>query len=147
MERTKQLQVNRSSTALFREICCRVSLMPFQSMIYAISYVRLSAKTKKGSRASSYRQKLLAHLNTLKVLAKLLQSSIEVDSTLSYMNTKSAVNNYVNLFYSMSNKERSGYIGAASARLLNGVKPENNLLLVPAMMRAQANQNTRQYRA
>jgi hypothetical protein len=108
--------------------------MPFQSMIYAISYVRLSAKTKKGSRASSYRQKLLAHLNTLKVLAKLLQSSIEVDSTLSYMNTKSAVNNYVNLFYSMSNKERSGYIGAASARLLNGVKPENNLLLVPAMM-------------
>lgn len=104
MERTKQLQINKSSTALFREICCRVSLMPVQSLIYAISYVRLSARTRKGSRAGSYRQKLLAHLNTLKAIAKLMQSSIEVDSTLSYMNTKSAVSNYVNLFYSMSNK-------------------------------------------
>lgn len=134
MERTKQLQVSRSSTAVFREICCRVSLIPFQSMIYALAYVRLSAKTKRGSRASLYRRKLLAHLNTLKALAKLLQSSIEVDSTLSYMNTKSAVNNYVNLFYSMSDKERSNYIGTASAHVLGRVKPEKNLLLVPAMM-------------
>ncbi len=134
MERTKQLQVNRSSTAVFKEICCRVNLMPFQSMIYAISYARLGAKTKRGSRASSYRHKLLAHLNTLKVLAKLLQSSVEVDSTLSYMNTKSAVNNYVNLFYSMTDNERSNYLGTASAHVLGRVKPENNLLLVPAMM-------------
>ncbi len=104
-------------------------------MIYAISYARLSAKTKKGSRASSYRRKLLAHLNTLKALAKLLQSSIEVDSTLSYMNTRSAVNNYVNLFYSMSDNERSNYIGTASAHVLSStIKPEKNLLLVPALM-------------
>ena len=134
LERTKQLQLNQSRTAVFREICCRSSLMPFQSLIYALSYVRLSAKTKKDSHARSYKRKLLAHLNTLRTLAKLLQSSVEVDPTLAYMNTKSAVNNYVNLFYAMSDKERSDYLCTASARVLGRLKPENNLLLVPAMM-------------
>ncbi len=106
-------------------------------MIYAISYVRLSAKTKRGSPSGLYRRKLLANLNTLKALAKLLQSSIEVDSTLSYLNTRLAVSNYVNLFYSMSDKERSNYICTASANVLHGVKNEKNLLLVPAVMASE----------
>jgi len=134
LERTKQLQVSRSNTAIFKEICCRSSLMPLQSLIYAISYVRLSAKAKKGSRASAHRTRLLAHLNTLKALARLLQSSIDVDPTLSYMNTKSAVSNYVNFFYYMSGRERSDYICTASAHALGGISPKNNLLVVPAMM-------------
>jgi hypothetical protein len=135
LERTKQLQqLSRGSTTIFKELCCRVSLVPFQSMIYAISYVRLSTKAKRGSSASVYRRKLLANLHTLKALAKLLQSSIEVDSTLSYMNTRSAVNNYVSFFYSMSDKERSSYLCVASSHVLHGIAPEKNLLLVPAMM-------------
>jgi hypothetical protein len=134
LERTKQLQVNKSGTALFKEICCRSSLLPLQSLIYAISYVRLSTKSKKVSRASLQSQKLIAPLNTLKALAKLLQSSVEVDPALSYMNAKSAVTNYVGLFYVMDSKELSDYICTASAHTLGTVKPENNLLLLPAMM-------------
>ncbi len=134
MERTKPLQANRKETQLFKEICCRANLLPFQSLIYAISYARLSARAPKGSRATSCRQKLLVHLNTLRVLAKLLQSSVEIDSTLSYMNMKSAVSNYVSLFYAMDGKERRGYIDMASAHVVDGIRPENNLLLVPALM-------------
>lgn len=134
MERTKLLQVKRRETSLFKEICCRANLLPFHSLIYAISYARLSAKAPKGSRAGMHRQKLLVHLSTLRVLANLLQSSVELDSTLSYTSLKSAIGSYVNLFYSMDGKERANYIAMASAHAAGRIPPERNLLIVPAMM-------------
>ncbi len=121
-----------------REIRSRANALPLKSMMYAISHAMADPTIKADAASGNTKRRvsvLSRHLSTLDRLVLYLGNSSEIGPSQAYGTITSAAHSYVNLFYSMKPSSRNAYIerhsnGALSKR----IKPENNLLVLPAIM-------------
>ncbi len=125
-----------ASTSL--EIRSRANALPVKSLIYAITHAVSDPSIEddaKNDGISRRVQLLSRHLNNLTRIADLLNRSGTIRPEALYGTISSAATSYVNLFYAMRHSTRSSFIarcytGSACKR----IKPENNLLVMPAVM-------------
>lgn len=121
-----------------KEIRSKANALPLKSMMYAISHA-LSDPTVKQVAASGNTKRrasvLSRHLSSLDRLVLYLGNSSDIDPNQMYGTITSAAHSYVNLFYSMKPSSRNAYIEEhSSSALSKRIKPENNLLVLPAIM-------------
>lgn len=134
MERTRFIRSILLERGLHREISCKANALPFKSMIYAISNVRNRVKVTQNSSAALYMQILSSQSKTLNLIADGLHQAIETDSDVLSKSIKASVSAYVNLFYSLSKRSRNSYLTSFNHASFKSVRPERNLLLIPAIM-------------
>lgn len=135
------------------EIRCKANLLPMKSMVYALSHAKLKLCRPRNSNASLYAHKLTSQtrelsytINSLRFLGKPFQQLPSTPQPLNPedpdQNSKlisSSVLTYVELFYNISKEERKGYIESFNCERRHKIKPERNLLIIPALM-AELNQ-------
>jgi len=120
--------------ALTIEIKAKSNALPFKSLLYAMSHARAKIGISKAQVTTLHLKKLSQHERIMQEIAKGLDSNEEPDPNTLYKHIRGATANYVNLFYALTPEERADYIGKVSRmRLSKVIKPEENLLMIPAI--------------
>ncbi len=125
------------------------NMLPVKSMLYAISHAMADPSIKAEARSANTRKRisgLAKHLSMLYLLASDYGSDEQTRPSGLFSAITSAAHSYVSLFYTINGANRSAYIerhsnGSAGRR----VKPENNLLLMPAIMAERGERRSQVY--
>jgi hypothetical protein len=122
------------------EIRSRANLLPFKALIYVTSSAVLKSPRASKVRLREQYRNLSNSIKVLNSYATRLYgaadqnpSQPEPDPYAMTDTLKSAVENYVSLFYSMNTHERAAYIRSMSA-VKHRVKRDANMLFVPAIL-------------
>jgi hypothetical protein len=109
------------------------NILPVRSMIYALSYTKY--KIGLADHLGPYARGFASQIRSLNSLAKTLKSETEVEPGAYYRQIEGAVASYVDLFYAIGKEKRKAYLGTLDgfARPRH-IKPEQNLLLIPAVL-------------
>jgi len=102
-------------------------------MLYAISHALLKVRKAKKSNATLYTHRLNTQLRELDKMVNNLKLSADLDPDIHSRSIQSSLRLYVDLFYALSRDERKAYIQQFSGKS-GKIKPERNLLLIPAIM-------------
>lgn len=115
----------------------RANLLPIKSMLYAISHALSDPSIKADARHENTRRRisgLSKHFSRLFLLASDYGTEEQMSPPRMFGAITSAVHSYVNLFYALRPAGRESYIGRHSDGIGRRVSPENNLLIMPAIM-------------
>jgi hypothetical protein len=150
LEKTRSIKQPRiKSKGLSLEIRCKANVLPLKSMLYAIAHARQTLYKPKNSNASLYAHKLTSQMrdlssmiNSLNFSARPSQSQLPPPIQPSNPENpdehsrgiESAINTYVDLFYNIHKDERKSYIESFNQKKNSKIKPERNLLIIPALM-------------
>ncbi len=119
-----------------KEIRARANMLPMKSMLYAISHALSDPAIKAETGAAARRRigVLSRHHTSLSRMVLYLGNLSEINPSQQYGAIASAAHSYVNLFYSMNHRRVQDYVQRHSGSSISKrVKPENNLLLLPAI--------------
>ncbi len=148
MERSRTPSLKAALKPISLEIRSRANLLPFKALIYVVSCAVLKSPRSSKVRLREHYRNLS---NSIKVLnsyaARLYGASggaltvtgavtpppSEPDPYTMADTLRSAVDNYVSLFYSMTTHERAAYIKSMSA-VRHRIKRESNMLFMPAIL-------------
>jgi hypothetical protein len=131
---------------LTTEIRSRANLLPFKALIYVTSSAVLKSPKSSRARLKDQYRNMTNSIKVLNAYADRLYGAAagpgmpgaggsppsEPDPYSMADTLKSAVDNYVSLFYSMATHERSMYIKSMSS-FKHRVKRESNMLFIPAI--------------
>jgi hypothetical protein len=148
LERSRIPSLKLASRPLSIEIRSRANLLPFKALIYVTSTAVLKSPKSSKMRLREQYRNLTNSIKVLNSYADRLYGAAgsppypgpgspsapgsEPDPFSMADTMKSAIDNYVSLFYSMTTHERSAYIKAMSG-MGHRVKRESNMLFVPAI--------------
>jgi hypothetical protein len=143
LERSRIPSLKSALRPLSVEIRSRANLLPFKALIYVTSSAVL--KSPKSAKAR-LREQFKNTANSIKLLnsyadrfygpISLSPAAVPPSEPDPYAMTdtlRSAVDNYVSLFYSMTTHERGSYVKAMST-MKHKVKKEANMLFIPAIL-------------
>ena len=128
-----------------REIRSRANLLPFKALIYVTSNAVLKSPRSAKMRLKENYRNLSNSIKVLNSYATRLCGPVgegpgaapagqpEPDPYSMTDTLKSAVDNYVSLFYSMTTSERSAYIKSMS-NVRYRIRKESNMLFMPAIL-------------
>lgn len=143
MERTKFPTLKSARRSQTVEIRSRANLLPFKALIYAVSSAQLKAPRSSRERLREQFKNLTNSMRILNLYAERFYNASgptpsgpnasEPDPLSSTETIKTAIDNYVSLFYCMTTHERASYIRALSG-MRHKVKNESNMLYFPAIM-------------
>ncbi len=122
------------------EIRCKANILPLKSLLYVIAHANKYVVKPKNSNASLYVHRLTAQMREIGAMANTLNGSGDINPDDHSSGIESAINAYVNLFYTATKDERKSYIESFNNGKKTKIKPERNLLIVPALM-AELNQS------
>ena len=138
MERSRIPSLKSAIRPLTVEIRSRANLLPFKALIYATSNAVLKSPRSSKARLREQYRNLSNSIRLLNSYATRLYgaagpdpSEPDPDSTTDTI--RSAVENYVSLFYCMNTAERTAYIKSMSASR-HRMRRESNMLFVPAIL-------------
>lgn len=158
LERTRYLRPRLRSKGLSLEIRCKANALPLKSLLFATAYVNKYSLKQKYSNASLYSSRLNSQvsrissiINALNLHAKNTKSqyvhapqhpnpdnsgiaSNPDDPDMHSKSMEFMINSYVELFYNVGKDERKGYIESFNRSRHTKIKPERNLLVLPALM-------------
>lgn len=149
LEKTRSIRPRIKSKGLSLEIRCRANILPLKSLLYATAHARQNVCKPRNSNASLYAHKLTSQMRNLSYMINSLnfsgkppkQPQQQPEPGANPENPKehskgieSSVNTYVDLFYSVSKDERKTYMDSFNKRKSSKIKPERNLLIIPALM-------------
>ncbi|MDE1857076.1 MAG: hypothetical protein KGH98_03255 [Candidatus Micrarchaeota archaeon] len=141
MQKTRPVHISRSTARTrFLEIKCGFTMMPLKSLSYAMQH----AKSNREMRAVAKKGQIRICLDEINKSLKALTLNVywlnrlnELGTDEVYRSIQKASASYVDLFYNMSRSECSAYIKSCEKAMYAGnVDPEDNLLLMPAIMSA-----------
>jgi hypothetical protein len=115
------------------EIRCRLNALTFKSLKYALSYALKYAVKPRSSNTSLYAQKLVSSMRDTDSILNSLKYLNEPDVNAHVASIEATLKTYVGLFYSMSSEERKRYINSFNSGTITRIKPERNLLVIPAL--------------
>lgn len=152
LEKTRSIRPRFRNKGLSLEIRCKANLLPMKSMVYALSHAKLKLCRPRNSNASLYAHKLSSQTRDLGYMIDSLRAPPKPDAPpipghpqnpddpdLHSKMINSAITTYVDLFYTINKEERKSYIESFNGERKNKIKPERNLLIIPALM-AELNQ-------
>ncbi len=129
-------QVSSRITSL--EIRSRSNALPVKSLIYAISHALNDPNIKRevSNNGISHRASTLSrHISRLCRISDALCRAGVVNPDAMYSTLRAATTSYVNFFYSMKQSTLNGFIEQFYLTdVCRRVRPENNLLVMPALM-------------
>ncbi len=149
LEKTRSIRPRLRSRGLSLEIRYRANTLPFKALLYAIAHANKYVCKPRNSNAALYAHKLNANMRDLSTMTTALNFSASQSNQLPLPQVPSAnpenpdvhskmiessLNTYVDLFYTISKDERKEYIELFNTKRKVKIKPESNLLLVPAIM-------------
>ncbi|MDE1865467.1 MAG: hypothetical protein KGH94_02410 [Candidatus Micrarchaeota archaeon] len=145
MERSRIPSLKGALKPLTIEIRSRANLLPFKALIYVTSNAVLKSPKASKARLKDQYKNLTNTIKILNTYADRLYgaggpnpsapgkpSPSEPDPYSMADTMKSAIDNYVSLFYSMATHERSAYVKSMSA-VKHKLKRESNMLFIPAI--------------
>jgi hypothetical protein len=149
LEKTRSIRPRLKSRGLSLEIRCRANVLPLKSLMYAIAHARKNV-CKPKSNASMYTHKLASQMRDLGNMINSLNASAMAkqqkpplpppelpgpDSPDNHSSSiESSINAYVDLFYAVTREERKSYMNLFNTGKKTKIKPERNLLIIPALM-------------
>ena len=152
LEKTRSIRPRLRSRGLSLEIRCRANVLPFKSMVYALSHAKLKLYRSRNSNASMYGHRLTSQLRDLSSNIDALRyaatpSAAQLppeqpspdDPERNSRLINSSILTYVDLFYTINKEERKSYIESFNNQRKTKIKKERNLLIIPALM-AELNQ-------
>ncbi|HUC38560.1 MAG TPA: hypothetical protein VL944_00325 [Candidatus Acidoferrum sp.] len=150
MQKSKPITLKLAAfKANSKEIHARVNLLPLKSMIYAFSHVMADQNVRSSMSHGLSRKRMASiarHRTTLEKMTLYLNNSSEMDPNHLYGTISSAAHSYVGLFYTMNPISRDAYIEKHSNNgISKRIKPENNLLIMPAIMASQRERRSKAY--
>ena len=122
-------------------------MLPVKGLLYAISHAIGDPEVKAASRDDAARRRvngLSRQMPRLYLLASGYNDDKDDPSELLGTIT-SATRSYVNLFYAMQRRHRQAYIERHYDGIGRRVKPESNLLLMPAIMAQDGERRSQAY--
>ncbi|MCL4379131.1 MAG: hypothetical protein M1160_03010 [Candidatus Marsarchaeota archaeon] len=141
----------RASISDFRADPARIrrlaNMLPIKGLLYAISHAIGDPEVKAASRDDATKRRvsgLSKHMPKLYLLASGYNDERDDPSELLSTIT-SATRSYVNLFYAMQGHHRLAYIERHSKSIGRRVKPESNLLMMPAIMAQNRERRSQAY--
>ena len=151
LKRTIPQRPKSRSRGIALEIRCRANVLPFKSLLYAIAHANKYVIKQRNSNASLYAHRLSTQMRDISSTVNSLRAATAISPSESLarggnqdspdMNPdsnsgriRSAINTYVELFYNISKEERKSYIESFGSGRKTKIKPERNLLIVPALM-------------
>jgi hypothetical protein len=141
LERTRLPSLKSALRPLSLEIRSRANLLPFKALIYVTSSAVLKSPRASKVRLREHYRDLANSIKVLNSYATRLYGAAdpnpakpesEPDPYSMTDTLKSAIDNYVSLFYSMNTHERSAYVRAMS-EVRHRVKKDTNMLFIPAI--------------
>ena len=115
------------------EMRTRSNLLPFKSLIYAISTAMLNCPKPKREHLKPHHSALGNQMKLLDAYATRIQRHNDPDPIAASETLRTGTDSYVDIFYAMSSGERDAYIKAISARKYT-IRRANNMLYIPAIM-------------
>lgn len=134
LRKTKSPRPRFKSRGVSLEIRCKANILPLKSLMYAIAHASKYVVKPKNSNASLYVHGLSVHMRRIMAMAGTLTGSNSINPDSHSDSIESAISAYVNLFYAISKEERKEFIDMFSRNTNTKIKPEKNLLLLPAIM-------------
>ena len=137
LEKTRALRSRLKSRGLSLEIRCKANLLSLKALFLALGTANKHIAKLRNSNANLYANKLASHMRNLDILSYKLKSSYDIDPNFFSRDIESAIKTYVDMFYALSKDERKHYIESFSKVVTKSrtkIKPERNMLLLPAMM-------------
>ena len=129
------------------EIRAKANALPLKSLIYALSHTvanPIIENDAKNDGIGRRVQMLSRHIANLNRMADVLSRSGIVRADVMYREMASAATSYVNLFYAMRHSSRTGYIARCyTDGTCSRVKPENTMLVMPALMATKREKRNR----
>lgn len=135
MDKARAVKAKSVNKELFSEIRSKATMLPIKSLIYALMHARHKAMPLRNREMEPQLNRMGAQVKLLNLVWKDLYDYAEPDPEMLYKNFRYSLNTYVNFFYAMPKDERKEYIASVSRmRTQKGIAPEENLLLIPALM-------------
>ena len=116
------------------EIRCLANRRPLMSLLYAFQHARKHVIRYKNSNTSLYAHKLTAQIRDLGATATDLKGSNDINPNDLSDSINSSIKTYVDLFYNINKDERKEYLALFNNGKKSKIKPERNLLIIPALM-------------
>ena len=104
------------------------------SLIYAFQHARKHVIKQRNSNTSLYAHRLAAQIRDLGAVSTALKGSSDLNPSDIADNIKASIKTYVDLFYSINKDERKEYLALFNGGKKTKIKPERNLLIIPALM-------------
>ena len=109
------------------------NLLPLRSLIYALSYTKY--KVGMVDHIGAYARRLAPQVRILNSVAKSLGTANEINPDSLYRSIEGSVTPYVEMFYALEKEKREAYLNSLDGYAKpKHIRPEQNLLLVPALM-------------